>query len=228
MTAASEQETTPGPSAALEAVLDDVIARFGGDDHVDEIAAARKQYDDRRGRVFEDEELWERWTQAFLEWYAVERVLSGHDYPPAGVALADADAERSEQLRAWLTSHRSLFEVKALKPGRVELTDLISGGEFSVMEQRAMLGVAVGNIVEARVIGYRGEVLFGRTFCFHPTDTKAPIVKHIARLRDDGEERRDIIDFFASLRIRCTRYRHVPPAKVYEQAKGLRSPSEAK
>lgn len=219
------QTGTVSSSAILEGVLDELIQRFGGDEHTGEIAEARKLYDERRGRVFEDEELWERWTQAFLEWYAVERVLGGHDYPPAGVALAGADAARAEVLRAWLTSHRSVFEVRALKSGRVELLDLIGGGEFSVVEQRAMLGVVTGNVVEARLIGYRGDVLFGRTFCFHPAGTREPMVKHIRALRAEGTDRRDIIDFCANLRIRCERYRHVPAPRVYEQAKGLRSAS---
>jgi len=226
MMAAQEQQQPLSSSAALEALIDELVQEFGGDDNVDEIAAARKQYDERRGRVFEDEELWERWTQAFLEWYAVERVATGHDLPPAGVALRAAEGDRKEQLRALLTSHRSLYEVRGLKAGRVELTDLIGGGEFSVVEQRAMLGVVVGNIVEARLIGYNGEVLFGRTFCFHPEGTRDPIVKHIGTLRGKGEDRRDIMDFCANLRIRCERYRHVPAPKVYEQAKGLISPGE--
>jgi len=225
--AAEQQQSPTNPFAVLEGVLDDVIQRFGGDDYVDEIAAARKAYDDRRGRVFEDEELWERWTQAFLEWYAVERALSGGELSPAAVVLAETPPEARAPLRAWLTSHRSLFEVKALRAGRVELADLIGGGMFSVVEQRAMLGVATGNVVEARLIGYGGDVLFGRTFCFHPTDTRAAIVKHVEALRAEGTDRRDIIDVLASLRIRCERYRHVPAHRVYEQAAGLRSPIDA-
>lgn len=226
MMAAQQQQPPPNPIAVLEGVLDDVIQRFGGDDYVDEIAAARKYYDERRGRVFEDEELWERWTQAFLEWYAVERALSRGDWSPAAVALAEAPAEAREPLRAWLTSHRSLFEVKALKAGRVELIDLIGGGAFSVVEQRAMLGVTAGNVVEARLIGYGGDVLFGRTFCFHPSDAGTAIAKHVTALRAEGTDRRDIIDLIASLRIRCERYRHVPAQRVYEQAAGMRMPGE--
>lgn len=227
-----DADATSELHALLTEVIDETIERFGGGDYTEHITAARQEYDGRRGRVFEDEELWEAWTQAFLEWYVIERVpgpaqgaqgLGGRGRPAVAQVLLDArgrgDARREAAARAWLVSHRSLFEVRALSAGRVEVVDLIGGARFWVREPRAMLGVSAGDVAEMRLIGFDGEVLFGRTFCFHPAGTRDAIAAHVRQMRALGRGRMDIVDFFASLRIRCERYRHVPPARIYGAAR---------
>jgi hypothetical protein len=218
--------------AVLAAVIDEAIERFGGAAHTGVITAARQEYDARRGRVFEDEPLWEAWTQAFLEWYVLERPLAEAQGRPAAVQVLDdarrqGDAQREAAARACLVSHRSLFEVRALTAGRVELLDLIGGAQFSVCEPRAIVGVSVGDVAEMRLIGFAGEVLFGRTFCYHPSGTRDAIVAQVRDMRAQGGSRQDMVDFCASLRIRCQRYRHVPPARIYAAARPQQAVSEA-
>ena len=237
-TSTGDAEPSTGSVGFLHRVLDAVIQQMAGDEHSDEIARARKEYEARRGRVFEDEDLWERWTQAFLEWYALERVAADEagDGRPVAVPVttpaeaylravrrgdiepvAEMGAQRVEiALRAWLTSYRSLFEVRALAAERVELVDVLAGGSFSVAEKRAMAGVSVGDVAELRLVGFEDEVVFGRTFCFHPTGTRPAMTEHAERIRAAGGSRLDVVDYCASLRIRCERYRHVSPARVYE------------
>lgn len=208
-----------GAVGDIHELLDDLIQRFGGDEYIEDLAAARKDYDDRRGRVFEDEDLWEKWTQAFLEWYLLERVPPGADVPPAAIALESDDyRSRAAAVRAVLCSHRSLFEVRSLRPGTVELFDMLGSAEFSVSEERVLYGVSPGDVAELRLIGFEGDVLFGRTFCFHPRGTREAIAAQARRILGDGGDRRDVMDYCASLRIRCERYRHVTASRVYEAA----------
>ncbi len=222
MTAPAESLDPPvlaANAALLEGLLDELVQRYGDEPHLADIAAARKEFDERRGRVFEDEDLWEEWTRAFLEWYVVERVVPGDDFPPAARALADeTDPTRAAAIRALLTSQRSLFEVRALHPDGVELRDILGGALFDVTEERALFGVAVRDIAELRLIGFAGEIRFGRTFCFHPAGTREAIHGHARRILGRGGDRRDVIDYCASLRIRCERYRHVSPIRIYEAA----------
>lgn len=211
--------------AFLYQCFDEMIAVLGQGD--DTLGRARTHYERRRGRVFEDEDLWETWSQAFLEWYALES--SPGAAAPAAVYLAGlrqaegaagAPANEHERrvaaLEAWLTSHRSLYEVRALRAGRVELLDILGGGWFAVAEQRAMAGVSVGDVAELRLVGFAGDVRFGRTFVFHPSGTRDAIIKHAHDIRAGGGSRYDVIDHCASMRIRCVRYRHVSPRRVYE------------
>jgi hypothetical protein len=217
--AADDSGARTSAAGLLDELLDELIGHCAEPAGVDDVSAARKAFDERRGRVFEDEELWERWTQAFLEWYVLERVGPNADAPPVVVALRrEQDPKRRTALRALVTSQRSLFEVRALRPGGVELHDLLGGGEFGVDEQRALHGVAVGDVAELRLVGLGGQVLFGRTFCFHPSGTRVAIGVHARRILEAGGDRREVMDHCASLRVRCERYRHVSAVRVYQAA----------
>jgi len=223
---------TPAESRAviLEDVLDRLIAEHTADEA--QVIAARRDFEERRGRVFQEEELWERWSAAFVEWFVVERVADGSDPPPAARSLArarrDGAARDARAIRALLTSHRSLFEVRALRAGRVELIDLLGGAQISVAEQRALHGVSPGDIAELRVIGFDGDVVFGRTFVFHPHGARDAILAHARRLVAGGGDRRAAIDHVAALRVKVERYRHMPAAKVYELATGIERAREAR
>lgn len=207
--------TTAGYEAPfLYRTLDAVVARFGGHEHDAVLKQARGAFEERRGRIFEDEPLWEEWTLAFLEWFAIDRPWDDGPSPVARAHAEAGDPRERAALAAWLTSQRVLGQVRALDRGRVELVDLFGGATFAVLEERAMHGVAVGDLVEARVVGFEGAVRFGRTFVYHPRGARGAIAAHV---RDaDPASRGALLDELAALRVKVERYRHVDPARVYE------------
>jgi hypothetical protein len=211
--------TDSTPSAFLGQVLDDLVAAHTTDEAA--VVAARKLYEDRRGRVFEDEELWEVWSAGFVEWFVVEYVAPGATLPAAVASLERAretgDTRRAAAIRAWLTSHRSLWSVEKLGSGYVELFDLLGGARVRVDEPRAMHGVAIGEVAELRVIGFEGEPRFGRAFLFHPRGTREALIEQARLVTGEGGDRRAVLDHAAMLRQKVLRYRHVPPAKLYER-----------
>ncbi len=209
--------TSSSGVAALEAVTEELYARHTVDAAA--AGAARREYEERRGKVHQDDELWEPWSAAFVEWFVVERVVAGSTLPPAALTyreLQTAGDPRAEIVRALVTSHRSLYEVRAIARGRIELLDLLGGAELHVAEQRALHGVEVGDVAELRVLGIGGEVRFGRTFVYHPKAARGAIVERARAMLANGASRRDVIDQIAQLRVQVTRYRHMPPARVYE------------
>ena len=203
-------------AALLEQVIEELYARHTADTAA--AGVARREYEERRGRVHQDDELWEPWSAAFVEWYVVERVGPG-GVPPALVTareMRDAGDARADLVTSLVTSHRSLFEVTAMKPGRIEVIDLLGGAELHVVEQRALHGVEVGDVAELRLVGARGEVRFGRTFVYHPKAARNAIVERSRAMLAKGSSRRDVIDQIAQLRVQVTRYRHMAPSRVYE------------
>lgn len=204
------------PAALLDQVTEELYARHTAD--AEGTTAARREYEERRGKVHPDDELWEAWSAAFVEWYVVERVAAGEGVPPAAMsyrALPPEDGKRAA-IRALVTSQRSLFEVRSISKGDVELLDLLGGAVFQVAEQRALHGVELGDVAELRLVGIGGEVRFGRTFIYHPKSARGAIVERARAMLAKGASRRDVIDQIASLRVRLTRYRHMPPSRVYE------------
>lgn len=209
--------TQASGAALLDQVIEELYARHTA--NAAEAAAARAEYEQRRGKVHEDHELWEAWSAAFVEWFVVERAASSDDLPVAArtyCELASAGDRRAEVVGALVTSQRSLFEVRAMAPRRIELTDLLGGAEFHVAEQRALHGVEVGDVAELRLCGVGNEVCFGRTFIYHPKAARDAIVERARAMLAKGASRRDVIDQVAKLRVQITRYRHMPAARVYE------------
>jgi hypothetical protein len=203
-------------AALLEEVTEELYARHTADS--DAAGAARREYEERRGKIHQDDELWEPWSAAFVEWYVVERAGEG-GVPPAARSyreLVAGNDPRAPLVAALVTSHRSLFEVRALGRGNVELLDLLGGAEVVVSEQRAMVGVEVGDVAELRLVGAAGEVRFGRTFIYHPKAARAAIVERARAMMSKGGSRRDVIDEVARLRTLLLRYRHMAPSRVYE------------
>jgi hypothetical protein len=202
-------------AALLEQVTEELYAKHTAD--AGEATVARREYEERRGKVHQDDELWEPWSAAFVEWLVIERVAPGEKLPVAARSYAELadDDPRSAAIRALITSQRSLFEVRAMKKG-VELLDLLGGAMFHVDEQRALHGVEIGDVAELRLVGIGGEVRFGRTFIYHPKTARGAIVERARAMLAKGSTRRDVIDHIAQLRVQVTRYRHMAPARVYE------------
>ena len=205
-------------AALLDQVTEELYARHTADTEL--ATHARREYEQRRGRVHQDDELWEAWSDAFVEWLVVERVAAGQAVPPAALTyreLRDAGDPRAEIVGALVTSQRSLFEIKSTRQNHVELLDLLGGATFVVDEQRALHGVEIGDVAELRLVGLpSGEVRFGRTFVYHPKTARSAIVERARAMLGKGSSRRDVIDHIAQLRVQVTRYRHMPAARVYE------------
>ena len=208
-------------AALLEQVIEELYARHAGD--VEAAGIARREYEERRGKVHQEDELWEAWSAAFVEWFVVERVAPDGTTPPAVATyreLAAAGDPRAPIVRALVTSQRSLFEVRAMGEGRIELLDLLGGAEFHVEEQRQLHGVEVGDVAELRLVGWTSDggpmIRFGRTFVYHPKVARAAIVERVRAMLAKGADRRDAIDQIAQLRPLLSRYRHMAPARVYE------------
>jgi hypothetical protein len=204
-------------AALIDEAIETLYARHTTDPEA--ASVARREYEDRRGKVHQEDELWEPWSAAFVEWYVVERVAPGDRHPPAVATyreLAAAGDPRARVVRALVTSQRSLFEIRAMARGRIELLDLLGGAVFHVDEQRALHGVEVGHVAELRLVGFDGEIQFGRTFIYHAKAARAAIVERVRAMLAGGSTRRDVIDQIAQLRVQVTRYRHMPVARVYE------------
>lgn len=213
-----------GAAGRLADAFDRMVADGTRDEAV--VVAARQRFEERRGKVFQEEELWETWSATFVEWFVLEHVAAGRAAPVAVDALAAARAAGDDALAhtitAWLTSHRSLWSVEKLGAGWVELLDLLGGAHVRVTEPRELHGVAVGEVAELRVVGFADHVWFGRAILYHPRGTRDALVEQARRITAAGGDRRAVLDHTAQLRTRVLRYRHVPPARLYERGLGER------
>jgi hypothetical protein len=201
----------------LVSVLDEVIARYAGAGYEAEAVRAREQFLEATGRVFDDDPVFEQRIAAFLEWYALERKMESASARPIDLYLREAAVEEKQRhaAEALAGSHWSLFQVLALTEGRAHLSDLIGGGRFIVHERRRLAGLDSGDVFEARLISDDGKTLFGRTFCFHPTEAVDAIRGYITQAAARGAGKQDVIFHLAERRMRCEQYHNVHVSKIY-------------
>jgi hypothetical protein len=181
----------------------------------EELVAARAEWDELTGKVFDDDPLYEERTKGFLEWYALERVGLDKRSPLERLLanLPENDPDR-EGLRLLCNTHRSLFAVRRVKEPHLELQDLLGGCIFRVYERRTPLGLAEGDVFEARLCARAertGEVLMTRALQHHPREARA-VIEELAGTREPREE---TLFKLARLRWKAARWGHVAPERIY-------------
>lgn len=208
----------------LSAVLDRVIAYAARREA--ELLAAREEWAERAGRVFDDDPLYEERTTAFLEWFALDRpgTVEGDGRSPADRFLAEEPLDDLEGrwAHALGRSHRSLFLVRELGKGQLALEDLLGGAHLEVTERRRLPGIAEGEVFEARVVANvvtPPELLFTRAFQFHPREAATELKRIGADARERGLPRDEVLFRLLRARLRALRYGHVPPGRIYAEEK---------
>lgn len=205
--------------------LDRLAAQYAEEPHRAAIAAAREEYFTRSGNVFEDDaELFDARAASFLEWYVIERPLE--DGPPPAVRALEkvaqdpAAADASRALLRIATSHRSLFDVTETDGSSLRLEDVLGGARFSVIERRSTIGFEAGDLVEARLLWDGAQVIFGKTFLFHPHDAREEALDAVDAAMARGESLDEILFSLARRHVRWHRHGYVNAARIYKGVGG--------
>lgn len=198
------------------AVYDELVARATRDEA--DVIAGRAEWEALTGPVRPEHELYHERSDAFVEWYLIER--RGIDgKTPVERALATAeDAETRAVLESLRTAQRSLYRVRALRPGGLVIDDLYGGGRFDVAERRRLPGVHPGDIAEARLLADADapyQLLLGRAVLFHPREAAKSVLALAEEARSRREPRAEFLNRLLRLRLRALAYRHVSPARIY-------------
>jgi hypothetical protein len=205
----------------IHQLLDRLAERYGEGEHKLEAMRARDEFFDRAGKVFDDDaELFEGRMASFLEWYVLERPFAGGSVPPVVRALEtdkSLPAEERRVLAALATTHRSLFQLFGEANRVLDVEDVIGGARFRVHERRSTVGISPGDLFEARLCWDGTEVIFGRTFLFHPPDTREVILDWVERTVAGGASRAEMLFHLSRLYVRWHRLGHTGAAKVYRE-----------
>lgn len=200
--------------------IDRLIAFVSEPEFAAELQAARRQYFELTGEVFETDDAFEMRMASFLEWFMFDRPLDAPKKTPAELFLERNQASLQEAdvivLRNFAHTVHSVFEVGKLKPDTMFMKDLLSGKTHPVFERRKPAGIESGDVIEARLIlTPDNRLMFSPAFIFHPREAKKAIVKLVKAHKKAGLDAQDLIFKLAYLRLKVDRYRHVTPDKLY-------------
>src|SRR5262245_5924983 len=150
--------------------LDQLIAFASAEERKPDLLAAKAEYFQRTGEVFEDDKQFEMRMASFLDHYLFDRKRPESSRTPAEeilqVRVAAGDESELAAFRSFTETVHGLFEVRKIKPGTVRLRELFGGKEFDVSERRQTVGLEKGDILEARLIPFDGTLVFSSAFCF--------------------------------------------------------------
>jgi hypothetical protein len=181
---------------------------------------ARKAWFQRTGEVFEEDRQLELRMQGFLEHYTCGRVAPHLGLTPARAryehALRAEGPEQAAGFRALTETIHGLFEVRRLSKGEVRVRGLFSGLTWDVTERRQMMGLRVGDVLEARLIPFGEQVHFAPAYCFHPHEAARLIKARAERLREVGGDEGDFIAECAQRSLKVDRYRQISVEKIYD------------
>jgi len=202
--------------------LDQLIAFASTEERKPDLLAAKAEYFQRTGEVFEDDKQFEMRMASFLDYYLFDRKRPESTRTPAEEFLderaASVDAGEVSAFRSFTETVHGLFEVRKIKPGTVRLRELFGGKEFDVSERRQTVGLEKGDILEARLIPFDGSLVFSSAFCFHPREATKAIKKEVKRRKKVMPDAPTVqLTWEAAKRaLKSDRYRQIAVDKIYD------------
>jgi hypothetical protein len=199
--------------------LDRLITFVSEPEFSGELTAARKAYFAKTGEVFENDHAFEMRMSSFLEWFTLDRPLSGGQRPCELFVernAAELNADEAVTYRNFTHTIHSLFQTGRLRKEAIDVKDLISGKSHAVYERRKPAGVETADIIEARLIPTADDrLMFSPSFCFHPREARKQILKLVKAFKKAATSPEDFIFRMAYLRLKADRYKHVSADKIY-------------
>lgn len=203
-------------------ILDELVTWSTSVDHHADLVEARTAYSEQSGEVFEDERQLESRMKAFLEYYVCDRVAPWLARTPARaryeLALHEEGPDRALAFRAWTETIHGIFEVRALSRGSARVRHLYSGIDFDVNERRQIVGLARGDILEARIVPDGDDLAFSSSYCWHPRAAagliRAEVRRRLAQPSIPGEQ--GLVWDCALRALKSERYRQIAVEKIYD------------
>ena len=196
--------------------LEELIAWATPETSKEDLLAARAQWFAKNGEVFEEDRQIELRMTGFLEHYVCDRVAPHFGKTPAREryeqALRTETPARAAGFRCFTETIHGLFEVKGIEKGEVRLRGLFSGITTDVTERRHIVGLEVGDVLEARLLPFEGHCHFSGSYVFHPHEAAALIKAEAERASDEHSLAEDC----AQRSLKVERYRQIAVEKIYD------------
>jgi hypothetical protein len=197
-----------------------------------DLLRAKKEHFARNGEPHEEDRSYEVRLNGMLDHYL-------YDFRPAegvGTTLerfieGEGPSLSPEELvayRALAENAHGLFEVRKIKTGSVRVRDVFTGRDLDVTERRHVVGLAKGDLIEARLLPYEGTLVFSGAFLYHPREARKAVLAEVKRMRKAAPKGSalDVKGFVARLSqmaLKMERYRNVRLGSIYDFAVELRT-----
>ncbi len=202
------------------------LVHFASDGHhATELQRARAEFIERTGDLFESDPDFEPRIGSFLEWYALDRMVThASNATPARLYIEHVSPRLTtpevQALRPLTRTRLSLFGVKRITPKAVKLICLLTNQKHEARPETPLIGVEPGDILEGRLLPDGERLALSDTVLLYPKSVRKLLLKYARAYRKDpqGQSRVDMVLRMAFLRNRATRYAHVDPRQIFAKA----------
>jgi hypothetical protein len=191
----------------------------------EDVLEAKRVHFERRGEPHEEDRSYEVRLNAMLDFYLYDFV------PPRGGGTtiarfleAEAGGLAADDLAAFQELARNvhgLFEVRKIGDGKVKLRDVFTGEDYDVTERRTTAGLEKGDLLEARLLPYGGNLFFSGAFLYQPREVRKQLLAEVKRLRKEAgrggtPDVNAFLDQLARMAMKLERYRNVRLESIYD------------
>lgn len=199
----------------------DRLAQYAHERFRVEMAEARRDYLRLIGANPDNEEYYEEVMKAYLDWFLFDRPLEDSERTPLGVFLEEcADSMTGEECGVYaefLRSRHGLFLIRKVHPESVECADLFTDEKLNIAEDNPA-GFFKGEIFDARIIPFHGELRFGELIRFHPARASRLIRNVVKDIRSEQDDRaKDLYIRLAQCKIKQYLFPRVDPIQFYKE-----------
>jgi hypothetical protein len=219
----------------LKELHEKLLAWATADARKEELLAARRDHFERYGEPHEEDKSFETRMNGMLDHYL-------YDFRPPGSAettieifmreaVSDLTTEELAMYRVLAKNIHGLFEVRKVRLGEeIRLRDVFSGGEYDVTERRTLVGLEKGDILEARLLPFDGQLYFSGAFLYHPVEVRKQILAEVKRMKKESAktgveiDTRAFVALLSRMAFKLERYRNVKVESLYDFRQPLKTP----
>jgi hypothetical protein len=186
---------------------------------------AREEFHNATGK-FEDGEAWfELRMKMFIDWYLLDRLGPSGRTPAEDYLWLYGDTlppDVRRQIEHFTVTLRSTFRINRIKDNVLILDDLGGGGRWEVESTIPTVGLEKSDIIDTRIVFFRGKLIIGGGTILHPREAHALILSIVARANAEAMPPREMVDHLDKMRLKLDKYSNVRIQHIY------RSPQDAR
>ena len=219
----------------LKELHEKLLAWATADARKEELLAARRDHFERYGEPHEEDKSFETRMNGMLDHYLYDFRPPGSTEATIEIFMREAASElTTDELamyRVLAKNIHGLFEVRKVKLAEeIRLRDVFTGGEYDVTERRHLVGLEKGDLLEARLLPFDGQLYFSGAFLYHPPEVRKQILGEVKRIKKDAAKTgveldvRAFIALLSRMAFKLERYRNVKVESLYDFRQPLRTP----
>ncbi|MBC7385678.1 MAG: hypothetical protein H7301_05900 [Cryobacterium sp.] len=206
----------------IQRYLDPVVEEFTTGEYYREVYAAKQEFFEKAGIVYEDDPEYDQRMSIFMDWFIFDRDLPGVDLSPIKLYYRkNKENFGTEELtiyRDFCSTVHSIFRMqrRGWFSGGLRVADLFSKKSYVVVETDIHQGFAHGDLFEARLVPFKGKYEFSKGFCFHPIEMESFILGEVKKVRyQDKSRQTKLILQLSAMKLRHLRFQHIDVKHIY-------------